>query len=62
MREDAGRGWRRVVASPLPKRIIEIHSVRQLWDSTIVIAAGGGGIPVLERKDGDAGGCPGGDR
>lgn len=52
MKEDAGRGWRRVVASPLPKRIIEIHSIRELWDSTIVIAAGGGGIPVVEKKDG----------
>jgi carbamate kinase len=52
LKEDAGRGWRRVVASPLPKRIIEIHSVRELWDSTIIIAAGGGGIPVIERKDG----------
>jgi carbamate kinase len=52
LREDAGRGWRRVVASPLPKRIIEIHSIRELWDSTIIIAAGGGGIPVVEKKDG----------
>jgi carbamate kinase len=52
LREDSGRGWRRVVASPLPKRIIEIHSIRELWDSTIVIAAGGGGIPVVEKKDG----------
>jgi carbamate kinase len=52
MREDAGRGWRRVVASPLPKRIVEIHSVKELWDSTIVITVGGGGIPVIEREDG----------
>ncbi len=52
LKEDAGRGWRRVVASPLPKRIIEIHSIRELWDSTIIIAAGGGGIPVIEKKDG----------
>ncbi len=52
VREDAGRGWRRVVASPRPKRIVEIHSIRELWDSTIVIAAGGGGIPVIEREDG----------
>jgi carbamate kinase len=58
MREDAGRGWRRVVASPLPKRIIEIHSIRQLWDTTIVIAVGGGGIPVLERKNGTLEGVP----
>lgn len=58
MREDAGRGWRRVVPSPLPKRIIEIHSIRELWDSTIIVAAGGGGIPVIERKDGTLEGVP----
>jgi carbamate kinase len=52
MKEDSGRGWRRVVASPAPKRIIEIHSVKQLWDSTIVITVGGGGIPVIEKEDG----------
>jgi carbamate kinase len=52
MKEDAGRGWRRVVPSPLPKRIVEIHSIRELWDSTITITVGGGGIPVLEHRDG----------
>jgi carbamate kinase len=52
MKEDAGRGWRRVVASPNPKRIVEIDSVKHLWDSTIVITAGGGGIPVVENLDG----------
>ncbi len=52
VREDAGRGWRRVVASPNPKRIAEIDSVKRLWDSTIVITAGGGGIPVIENMDG----------
>ncbi len=52
MREDAGRGWRRVVASPMPKRIVEIHSIKELWDSTIVVTVGGGGIPVVEKEDG----------
>lgn len=52
MKEDAGRGWRRVVASPIPTRIVEIDSIKRLWDSTIVVFAGGGGIPVIQRKDG----------
>ena len=52
MREDAGRGWRRVVASPSPRRIAEIESVKRLWDTTIVVTAGGGGIPVIENMDG----------
>lgn len=56
MKEDAGRGWRRVVASPNPKRIVEIDSVKRLWDSTIVITAGGGGIPVIENLDGSLSG------
>jgi len=52
MKEDAGRGWRRVVASPMPKRIVEFSCLEKLWDTTIVIAAGGGGIPVIKKPDG----------
>ena len=52
MCEDAGRGWRRVVASPLPRKIVEIGAVRLLWDHAIVITCGGGGVPVVEHPDG----------
>ncbi|GHV53658.1 carbamate kinase [Synergistales bacterium] len=52
MKEDAGRGWRRYVPSPMPRRIVELDSVKRLWDTTIVITAGGGGIPVIENLDG----------
>ncbi len=55
--EDAGRGWRRVVASPLPKRIIEFASIKTLIDNgTVVISTGGGGIPVIENESGYLGG------
>lgn len=52
MKEDAGRGWRRVVASPIPKRIVEIEAIKKLGKSAIVISCGGGGVPVIEKKDG----------
>jgi carbamate kinase len=52
VREDAGRGWRRVVPSPEPLEVIELDSVRTLLAAgTAVVAAGGGGIPVV-RRDG----------
>jgi carbamate kinase len=51
--EDAGRGWRRLVASPTPLEIIEMSAIRALLDSgTLVIAAGGGGVPVVYKPDG----------
>ena len=52
MKEDAGRGYRRVVASPLPRRIVEIGEVKKLWNDTIVVTCGGGGVPVVENPDG----------
>jgi carbamate kinase len=49
VREDAGRGWRRVVASPLPKEVVELEAVKILLDhGVIVITVGGGGIPVID--------------
>lgn len=48
--EDAGRGWRRAVASPRPRRVVELESIRALLDrGTVVVAGGGGGIPVAAR-------------
>jgi len=58
MREDSGRGWRRVVPSPLPRKIVEIGAVRLLWDHAIVITCGGGGVPVVENPDGTLEGVP----
>lgn len=50
--EDAGRGWRMMVASPKPQRIVEIDAIKDLMDDGyIVIAAGGGGVPVFEYDD-----------
>ena len=52
--EDAGRGWRRVVASPRPVKIIEEAAVRTLLDAgMVVITVGGGGIPVVRNAEGD---------
>mgnify|MGYP001080907773 CR=1 FL=1 len=52
--EDAGRGWRRVVASPLPEGIVEANVVKNLIDAgIIVVAVGGGGIPVIINEAGD---------
>jgi carbamate kinase len=50
LREEAGRGWRRVVPSPKPLEVLELDSVRTLLDAgSLVVAAGGGGIPVVRR-------------
>ncbi|HBC76649.1 MAG: carbamate kinase [Candidatus Wallbacteria bacterium GWC2_49_35] len=54
IKEDAGRGYRRVVASPMPKEIVEIDAVKKLIDSDfIVVAVGGGGIPVIATDKGE---------
>lgn len=51
--EDAGRGYRRVVPSPIPKKIVELNVVEQLVNAKdIVITVGGGGIPVIETEEG----------
>jgi carbamate kinase len=52
--EDAGRGWRRVVPSPIPQRIVEAPAIRKLVEAGFtVVGVGGGGIPVIEKENGD---------
>ena len=51
MREDAGRGWRRVVPSPEPREIVELEAVRDLLDGgCLVVCSGGGGVPVVRSR------------
>lgn len=49
--EDAGRGWRRVVASPAPVEIVELEAIKQLVGKQLVICCGGGGIPVVKKEN-----------
>jgi carbamate kinase len=57
--EDAGRGWRRLVASPMPVEVVELDSIKVLIEAgVIVIAVGGGGIPVIDRGGGEYIGVP----
>ncbi len=57
--EDAGRGYRRVIASPKPLEIVEVNAIRTMVDAGwIVIAVGGGGIPVIRDANGDLRGAP----
>ncbi len=54
MKEDAGRGWRRVVASPMPVEIVELNAVKALVEAGfIVVTVGGGGIPVIRNEKGE---------
>jgi carbamate kinase len=54
IREDAGRGWRRVVPSPVPHAIVELDAIKTLLShGYVVVACGGGGIPVVREAGGD---------
>ncbi|ALX48495.1 carbamate kinase [Lentibacillus amyloliquefaciens] len=54
MKEDSNRGWRRVVPSPEPINILEADTIKQLAEAgNLVVACGGGGIPVIQREDGE---------
>lgn len=53
MKEDSGRGWRHVVPSPRPLRVLNVRTIEHMLDTaSVVVAAGGGGIPVVKGRDG----------
>lgn len=57
--DDAGRGFRRMIASPIPKKIVELDAIQALVDQGfVVVAVGGGGIPVVENSSGELRGAP----
>jgi carbamate kinase len=59
MAEDSGRGWRYVVPSPAPRQVLDVDLIAGLArQGVVVIAAGGGGIPMVLRADGSYGGVP----
>ena len=54
VKEDAGRGWRRMIASPIPLKIVELDAIKTLIaNDFIVVGVGGGGIPVIEDEKGN---------
>ena len=54
MKEDAGRGWRRVVPSPAPRKIVDYRAIEHLARAGfVVIGCGGGGVPVIEDENGE---------